>query len=1091
MMNPQSNSVIIGLVQDSLVGGFRMTKMDTFLTISDMFQIAMCRHYNPESENFKDMGGKDTLTPVIEEPAIIKSPKGPLYTGKQVVSFLLPDISLVKGVRTENLWNDDYVIIRNGCLLTGQLCKSTLGATNHGIIQAVFGKFGEWAACKFVSDAQRTFVTFLATHGPSISMLDCMVETPKDIIQSSLDKAAQIINLDLPYEVIEVKSSSVLQETLRNVGGTVANALETNTGLYTVVTSGSKGNLMNIAQIAGCVGQQTVFGRRVPMRASVTGKRTLAYFAPDDTTPQSRGFIARSYREGLRPEEFFYHQMAGREGIVATAVNTADSGYNQRRMIKSQESQCVAYDGTVRVCADNIVQISYGYDDMDGASVCRFRLSADVVHKAMSAAGIVKDCADFLGRVLQMRTILLKDLDTTVVCPIGADAFVDGQPPDLETLYAELIACHATLHRKPTWRMTIPAAVAIIMFWQRPGQTVPDVVRRYQCGLIQPGEGVGAIAATSIGEPSMQMTLNVFHYTGIASKNVTITGLPRFRQLINAVDSYETSNMTAEVTSFEEAPKNIGAVTLGEIADIEVDETKKHEFLTSFIGLQAGALVAKVQKKKVAVSKSPWCVVARIRWNAAEQHKLRTNEIATALRRVLGLEAIVVCPPYWAPEPFLVIIPVWVHGAVSARQWVESIAENLSNVVVSGIPGIKRSLVLQEPRWNTKLQKSSVFVIDTEGSSLVEFVKLPGIRRSSAVTNNVVEIARTIGITAGVLVLQAELHKVLSFDSSYVDPRHTWLLADTMCRAGSVCATNRHNMQSLGNSVLQRASFEQSLEVFHEGAVFGMYDPLTGSTERIMVGQPAKVGTGMVSVVTQATVEQPEATIVAPLHPKATKTSQDEELGENFVRPLRHNETFCLENHGVRVTEESKDGDNRLSDLFAHWRSHAGAFREAAQVTATQTVSANQLDAIMLECKTCGTWAQTQQNATTRVYYGSTTTIVDNAFSALHITRKVLSRHTYENVLWEVFAERKVTDLPTSIVPDRVEIVHSADFIKNGFVLQARKTFSGVTNMEAEASVAANMCVCTLQVSMASSESMLQVRATNGQFANAYANRLS
>ena len=166
-----------------------------------------------------------------------------------------------------------------------------------------------------------------------------------------------ILYLQVPPEVQEVRGSSMLQETLRRVGGKVIENMDTSSGLSIVVNSGSKGNLMNIAQIAGCVGQQTVYGRRVVPRKTPIGTRTLATFGPNDMRPASRGFIANSYLKGLSPTEFFYHQMAGREGIVATAVSTADTGYNQRRMVKGQESQCLMYDGTVRVGNNNIVEV--------------------------------------------------------------------------------------------------------------------------------------------------------------------------------------------------------------------------------------------------------------------------------------------------------------------------------------------------------------------------------------------------------------------------------------------------------------------------------------------------------------------------------------------------------------------------------------------------------------------------------------------------------------------------------------------------------------------------------------------------------------
>lgn len=41
--------------------------------------------------------------------------------------------------------------------------------------------------------------------------------------------------------------------------------------------------------------------------------------------------MANSFYSGLTPTEFFFHTMAGREGLVDTAVKTAETGYMSRR----------------------------------------------------------------------------------------------------------------------------------------------------------------------------------------------------------------------------------------------------------------------------------------------------------------------------------------------------------------------------------------------------------------------------------------------------------------------------------------------------------------------------------------------------------------------------------------------------------------------------------------------------------------------------------------------------------------------------------------------------------------------------------------
>jgi DNA-directed RNA polymerase II subunit RPB1 len=126
--------------------------------------------------------------------------------------------------------------------------------------------------------------------------------------------------------------------------------------------AGSKGSYINISQIIACVGQQNVDGKRIPYGFR---NRTLPHFTQDDHGPESRGFVANSYLRGLTPQEFFFHSMGGREGLIDTAVKTSETGYIQRRLMKAMEDVTVRYDGTVRDASGNIIQFLYGEDGMD------------------------------------------------------------------------------------------------------------------------------------------------------------------------------------------------------------------------------------------------------------------------------------------------------------------------------------------------------------------------------------------------------------------------------------------------------------------------------------------------------------------------------------------------------------------------------------------------------------------------------------------------------------------------------------------------------------------------------------------------------
>jgi len=135
-----------------------------------------------------------------------------------------------------------------------------------------------------------------------------------------------------------------------------------------MVTAGSKGSFINISQIIACVGQQNVEGKRIPYGFK---KRTLPHFSKDDLGPESRGFVENSYLRGLTPQEFFFHAMGGREGLIDTACKTAETGYIQRRLVKAMETVMARYDGTVRTSGGQVVQFLYGEDGMDAVWIER------------------------------------------------------------------------------------------------------------------------------------------------------------------------------------------------------------------------------------------------------------------------------------------------------------------------------------------------------------------------------------------------------------------------------------------------------------------------------------------------------------------------------------------------------------------------------------------------------------------------------------------------------------------------------------------------------------------------------------------------
>lgn len=146
-------------------------------------------------------------------------------------------------------------------------------------------------------------------------------------------------------ETFEFQINKTLNEARDMAGKTALGDLFSWNRLKAMVTAGSKGSDLNISQIMACVGQQNVEGKRIPFGFH---QRTLPHFSKDDLGPESKGFVENCYLSGLTPQEFFFHAMGGREGLIDTAVKTAETGYIQRRLIKALEDVMVKYDGTVR-----------------------------------------------------------------------------------------------------------------------------------------------------------------------------------------------------------------------------------------------------------------------------------------------------------------------------------------------------------------------------------------------------------------------------------------------------------------------------------------------------------------------------------------------------------------------------------------------------------------------------------------------------------------------------------------------------------------------------------------------------------------------
>ncbi|KAK4245926.1 hypothetical protein C7999DRAFT_42607 [Corynascus novoguineensis] len=374
IVSPQRNGPLMGIVQDTLAGVYKLCRRDVFLTKEEVMNLML---WVPDWDG------------IIPLPAIFK-PR-PRWTGKQIISLIIPNIINIhmpsEQQDKDHPFEDDGLLIQQGELMFGLLSKKSVGASGGGIVHLCYNELGPQGAMEFLNGCQRVVNYWLLHNGFSIGIGDTIPdELTIELIQKHInDEKAEVERLTkmatnnelepLPgmniRETFENKVSTALNKARDKAGTSTQKSLKDLNNAVIMARSGSKGSSINISQMTALVGQQIVEGKRIPFGFKY---RTLPHFTKDDYSPEARGFVENSYLRGLTPSEFFFHAMAGREGLIDTAVKTAETGYIQRRLVKALEDAEARYDGTVRNSLGDIIQFVYGEDGLDGLAIERQRV---------------------------------------------------------------------------------------------------------------------------------------------------------------------------------------------------------------------------------------------------------------------------------------------------------------------------------------------------------------------------------------------------------------------------------------------------------------------------------------------------------------------------------------------------------------------------------------------------------------------------------------------------------------------------------------------------------------------------------------------
>ncbi|WP_252701417.1 DNA-directed RNA polymerase subunit A' [Natronosalvus vescus] len=354
ILSPRFGENIIGAIQDHISGTYLLTK---------------------DNPRFNETQALDLLRATrideLPEPSGIDDQDEPFWTGRDVFSELLPDDMHLEFTGTVG----DDVVIEDGQLVSGTIAEDEVGEFGGEIVDAITKQYGNTRSRVFINELSTLAMRAIMHFGFSIGIDDETIPAEAEAridetIEDAYDRVAELIEAyergeleSLPGrtidETLEMKIMQTLSRARDNAGNIAEEHFEGDNPAVVMAESGARGSMLNLTQMAGCVGQQAVRGERINRGYE---NRTLSHYKQNDLSAEAHGFVESSYTVGLGPREFFFHAMGGREGLVDTAVRTSKSGYLQRRLINALSELETQYDGTVRDTSDTIVQFEFGED---------------------------------------------------------------------------------------------------------------------------------------------------------------------------------------------------------------------------------------------------------------------------------------------------------------------------------------------------------------------------------------------------------------------------------------------------------------------------------------------------------------------------------------------------------------------------------------------------------------------------------------------------------------------------------------------------------------------------------------------------------
>jgi len=937
LISPANNSSIVGIFQDSLLGAYRFTRKDVSFSRRDAMNLLMAyENVDVSKLNKTDRVSCFDIMSQIMPPLSLKY-KTKLFKDDHDFKSANSVLEINNGVYQRGqmekgvLGGGSKGLIQRICNDFGNMAAATFVDDIQNIVT-------EYMKTSAFSVGISDLIANKETNEKISQVITSTKREVHDLIDQSHLGIFENKTGKTNEEEFETRIKNITNRCENDTGKIGRESLSPENRFAIMVKAGSKGSDLNMMMMISCVGQQNVDGKRIPYGFE---DRALPHFNKFDDSPGARGFVESSYISGLTPEELFFHAMGGRVGLIDTAVKTSQTGYIQRRLIKGLEDLKVEYDMTVRNNKQKIIQYSYGEDGFDPTKVenqtlplvsmtteeiyAHYYIPTNSVQDKLftscytkktitrlrkQKAELAERCKSITEMMLNMRDVIVKQVfqmqdNKDVHIPvafghiinnvqgeqnISANSMVDITPLEAFEIIDNGFQRIKNIYFVPPtelfktmyyYYLTPKNLIVLKRFNGNALKLLIDkIVIGYKEAIVAPGEMVGMIAAQSIGEPTTQMTLNTFHFAGVASKSNVTRGVPRIEEILSLSENPKNPSCTVHMFPNEEENQDnaekvmhrLQYTSLRSVVDsveicfdpdnlttlVETDELLVKQY-REFESMIDKCLDVESQSEE---DKSKWVVRIKMNEEGMLDKNITMDDIHFAIKNAYENEVECVFSDYNADNLVFRLRVNSLPKKTSPKSldtsdeihYLKSFQEQLlNNLILRGVKNIER--VIPRKITNSVVEhdgayvKRETWVLDTVGTNLLDILGLDYIDNTRTFTNDIKEIYRVLGIEAARQAIFNEISEVMEFDSTYINYHHLSLLCDRMTCNDSMVSIFRHGINNDHIGPIAKASFEETPEMFLKAARHAELDPMRGVSANVMCGQEGFFGTNAFNVV--------------------------------------------------------------------------------------------------------------------------------------------------------------------------------------------------------------------------------------------------